>query len=168
MNTVLVTVSRQEILGSLWKPIPENPAFLVNPLGVVRHGFREPKQTPNHKGYLKVRIGPVKRFVHCLVLEAFVGPRPSRRHHGAHLDGDKTNNCLSNLEWKLPEDNEADKRKHGTHAGGGRVWRPNRERVARIRARAQGGESYASIAKSEGLHPHSVSRIVRGLRRAGT
>ena len=41
-----------------------------------------------------------KRLVGELVLETFTGTKPqgAKLHH---LDGDKTNNCLENLEWKL-------------------------------------------------------------------
>jgi hypothetical protein len=102
--------------------------------------------------------------VHVLVLETFVGPRPSPRHHGAHFpDNDKANNRLENLAWKLPKENEADKKQCGTAPKGGATRKA--QNVERIRQRAAQGESYTKIARDEGLHRHSVSRIVRGLRR---
>ncbi len=54
------------------------------------------------------------RRVHCLVLEAFVGPRPE----GAecrHLDGDPTNNHLDNLAWGTNSENKYDVVRHGVH-----------------------------------------------------
>lgn len=56
--------------------------------------------------------------VHVLVLEAFVGPRPSARHEGCHADGDRTNPRLSNLHWGTPEENWADRWRHGTESAG--------------------------------------------------
>lgn len=40
-------------------------------------------------------------YVHILVLETFVGPRPSPLHEGDHIDRDLTNNHAYNLRWLL-------------------------------------------------------------------
>jgi hypothetical protein len=153
-----------------WRSIAEFPGYWISSAGQVRHYARELKPTPR-SGYLRVCMRSEDgrrhfRPIHLLVLETFVGPRPSSKHHGAHFpDNDKSNNRLENLAWKLPTENEADKRACGTAPKGGRNWRPNRARVERVRARAAAGESFTKIARDEGLHRYSVSRIVRGLRR---
>ena len=127
---------------------------------------------PQWRGsYLRVRLRrPDGRYawrpVHALVLEAFVGPRPSARHHGAHFpDRDSANNRASNLRWALPEENEADKRAHGTHPRGGRRLATDDATVAAIRASARAGESFTAIGLRHGLHRTSVARIVAGKRR---
>ena len=51
--------------------------------------------------------------IHRLVLEAFVGLRPPGME-GRHIDGDKRNNKLDNIEWATHEINELDKYRHGT------------------------------------------------------
>lgn len=55
-----------------------------------------------------------KKQVHILVLESFVGPRPSIEHEAAHNDGIRSNPRLSNLRWATPIENMADKHLHGT------------------------------------------------------
>ena len=50
--------------------------------------------------------------VHALVLEAFVGPRP-KGYQCNHIDEDKGNNRLDNLEWVTPRQN----RMHSYYAG---------------------------------------------------
>jgi hypothetical protein len=61
-------------------------------------------------GYPFVHLGrrPQRRVrIHVLVLETFVGPRPSGLH-GLHRDDVKTNGRLSNLRWGTQSENIAD------------------------------------------------------------
>lgn len=70
-------------------------------------------------GYRKVtlcRSGRMEtRTVHSLVVEAFLGPRPSPEMQACHNDGDPANNRLSNLRWDTRQSNMADKHLHGTN-----------------------------------------------------
>lgn len=65
-------------------------------------------------GRSRRRIG-----AHTLVLEAFVGPRPSGME-GCHRDGDGLNNSLANLRWDTKAANKADMRLNGTFQEGAR------------------------------------------------
>lgn len=64
---------------------------------------------------IKVRDGERRGHlqVHCMVLEAFVGPRPPG-HQGCHRNGDSANCHLDNLRWDTPKGNQADRLIHGT------------------------------------------------------
>ena len=84
-------------------------------------------------GYLTVMFFIEKKYVlrnvHQLVLEAFVGPRPTGTETRHVNDRDVTNNLLSNLEWGTHRQNEADKvgfayrfRPRGLSGGSGRNW----------------------------------------------
>lgn len=81
------------------------------------YGRRELAQQPNADGYPSVRLssgGKRKRIaVHRLIAAKFLPPRPSLAHEVRHLDGDKTNNCASNLAWGTRKDNAADRERHG-------------------------------------------------------
>lgn len=69
-------------------------------------------------GHVKVRLGgrrePAGRYVHQLVLEAFVGPRPEGLV-ARHLNGDPTDNRPENLAWGTQSENQYDSVRHGTH-----------------------------------------------------
>lgn len=145
-----------------WLPTRLDPRYEVSSEGRVRRAGRVLKQSLSDSGYARVRT-PRVLLVHKAVLEAFVGPAPSPRHEAAHKDGRKRNNRLDNLEWKLKEHNEADKKVHGTAP---RRFTGHRrtDHVDRVLSLA-GTMSFTRIARETGLHRSSVSRIVRKLRR---
>jgi hypothetical protein len=79
--------------------------------------------TPNRshkKGYLRVSLRlhggkQAQRYVHRLVLEAFVGPCPEGMQARHYPDPDPTNNRLANLSWDTPSQDNYDRVEHGTH-----------------------------------------------------
>ena len=75
--------------------------------------------TETDAGYVRVTLSRDGRrqsvFVHDLVLEAFVGPRPEAQE-GCHGNGDGLDNALSNLRWDTRSGNQRDSVRHGTHA----------------------------------------------------
>jgi hypothetical protein len=66
------------------------------------------KQSPNTVGYLKVGLSKEGKqktlLVHRLVADAFI-PNPDKKPHVDHADGNKENNCISNLGWVTLQDN---------------------------------------------------------------
>jgi len=69
-------------------------------------------------GYFLVSFYDVGRIthkrVHVLVLETFIGNRPSPQHDACHNDGNPANNSLNNLRWDSRKENIKDLVKHGT------------------------------------------------------
>lgn len=76
-------------------------------------------QTTTRSGHLQVtlRRGKVKRshLVHVLVLSAFGCLRPEESIECRHLDGNPSNNVVSNLKWGSRSENMLDRIAHGTH-----------------------------------------------------
>lgn len=53
---------------------------------------------PTRYGYRQVSLKGKMRLVHRIVAEAFI-PNPNNYPQINHIDENKTNNCVSNLEW---------------------------------------------------------------------
>lgn len=69
------------------------------------------KASMNNTGYPQVSLykdGKKKTyFVHRIIAEVFL-PNPENKPQVHHIDGDKTNPTLSNLQWTTPEENNND------------------------------------------------------------
>lgn len=81
------------------------------------------------RNYLRVSLsknGIIKgKFVHNLMLRAFVGLPPSDKHVGCHRDDDVFNNDLSNLYWGTQKENSADQMRNGN------MWQLNKTHCVR-------------------------------------
>jgi hypothetical protein len=106
------------------------------------------------------------KYVHRMVLEAFVGPAPGPGHHGAHANGTKTDNRLENLRWATPAENNADKILHGTVNNGERNGgsRLTACQVKKIRAAFAAGEKSGIVASRYGISARHARKIRLGAK----
>lgn len=120
---------------------------------------RELAQTADKDGYRKVHLSKdgsaCHRTVHSLVLEAFDSPR-SPGFVCRHLDGNPTNNHISNLSWGTPSENHRDCYEYGGTHGRGKL---TREQVLAIRCRLSEGARQADLAREYGVHFMNIHAI---------
>lgn len=104
-----------------WRPVVGFERYEVSSHGRVRHGrlvLRTHRQKiRNAPGYFMISLRrdgrqTVGLLVHRLVMFAFAGP-PLPGQEVNHKNGDKSVNCLSNLEWVTRSEN----RKHAFALG---------------------------------------------------
>lgn len=109
-----------EIKVEIWKDIENYPNYQISNFGrvkskkrITRVGIKNVKKIIRNekilkplkltKGYLGIRLydnnSNAKTFkIHRLVAQAFI-PNPNNLPQVNHIDGDKTNNRIDNLEW---------------------------------------------------------------------
>lgn len=157
-----------------WRAVRGFDRYEVSDTGVVRswrnshRGIRaEPrilKPYARPSGHLYVVLtgdgsAQTKRYVHRLVIEAFVGSAPAGMEC-AHNDGNPANNALCNLRWATHKQNGDDVRRHGTKAGERHPGAKLRNRdVREIRASA---ESARALADRYGVSTRAIQRSRRG------
>lgn len=161
-----------------WLPIPGfRRLYEVSDRGRVRSLVRRTKTGKrggkllhpgrNDGGYLHVSLyrknKPRIRYVHVLVLTAFLGPCP-KGQEARHGDGRRGNNRLSNLCWGTAHDNAGDRDVHGMTARGQRNGgcKLNSTLVRSVFALRRSGAMQKEIGLQLGMSQGYVSRILAG------
>lgn len=81
----------------IWKNT-EFDGYMVSNLGRVKHNDKILKATDRGNGYLTVFIYGKNRYLHRIVAQAFI-PNPENKPQVNHIDGNRSNDCVENLEW---------------------------------------------------------------------
>ncbi len=106
--------------------------------------------------------------IHRLMMEAFV-PNPEGKAHVNHIDGNKLNNTLTNMEWATPKENSqhavklglCDERRKATEVGILQYTADGETLIAEH-------VSLHQASRDTGVAWQNISKVVRGLRpRAG-
>lgn len=131
-----------------------------------KHLPRTLKQRMNRR-YMTVCLrkgGSRSFFVHHLVAEAFIGPRPNGMVLN-HIDGDRKNNSSSNLEYVTPSENakhacklyliDSRGEKHSQH-------KLTEEQVKEILCALKMGAFVGELAKKYSIHQSQISHIKAG------
>ena len=102
------------VITETWKDVGNG--YQVSDLGRVRNRDKHVMKTWTiNSGYEAVKLVGVKdRLVHRLVAKAFLADSYFEGAEVNHIDGDKLNNEISNLEWVTSKENIQDMFERGT------------------------------------------------------
>lgn len=100
----------------LFKTLNENPRYQINEYGDIwdtkRLKYLKPSKTQHNNPYSFIGIynpstgKPKIYYVHHLVMKYFGSPKPGDNYEIDHLDGDKSNNYVYNLDWVTHKENK--------------------------------------------------------------
>ncbi len=148
-----------------WKNISEHIDYQVSNFGNIKHIKKKLPRVlaigtwgyPQVSLYIKGKMKTYK--IHKLVAKYFI-PNPNNYRDVNHIDGNKLNNKISNLEWCTHKDNAI----HASKIGINHHKILNSE-LGNIRSSYLNGESQTSIAKRYNVDQSSISLIVTNKRR---
>ena len=90
------------------KQFRDTPYYVTEDGKVITKNGLTKKPTNNGNGYLQIGIyvnGKRQMFkLHRLIAECYI-PNPDNKPQVNHIDGNKLNNCISNLEWVTCKEN---------------------------------------------------------------
>ena len=146
-----------------FRTIPGFPDYEVSNLGNVRSYKRKrPKLLKSRKWERNYRVVSLRRdneyhtrLVHILVMLTFVGPKPEGQCV-RHLDGDPSNNALTNLAYGTLSENQRDRIEHKTYG-----MKLNVRKVKIIRGLSKCGFKRTRLAEMFGVSRTAIHRILR-------
>lgn len=135
------------------------------------------KHDITHDGYHRVTLYKDNKPKHCpvhrLVAETFI-PNPENKPTVNHIDGNKANNSISNLEWSTHSENSQHaydnglNRCHFTDDDRRRAGRTKAEKSSKPVRVIDTGEVYPSVsecARAKGLDSGNISACCNGNRK---
>ena len=152
-------------MQEIWKDIPSYEGlYQISNYGNVKSIKRDKILKPqvNGRGYLSVGLsknGKHKTFrLNRLVMITFVGYVEGKDQVN-HIDGDKTNNRLDNLEWCTQSENMI-------HAFANGLYKKKKRRVRKIRCKETGDiyDSGADASRKLGYDKSTILRICHGIK----
>ena len=136
--------------------------------GTVKKNGKLVENKIDPSGYVRVTIGGKRKRLHRWMAEAFL-PNPENKKCVNHIDGNKTNNHVSNLEWSTHKENNdhaVEMGLTGRHCETHSQAQLTNKQVLEIVAKWNSGKyKYRShLAKEYNVDRNVVEKILRGDR----
>lgn len=122
------------------------------------------KYKKTSRGYLSLQLCGKDCLIHRLVAKAFI-PNPENKPQVNHIDGNKENNCIENLEWCTSSENNKHRYSSGLHNQDG-VKNPaskfTEEDIINILDMISKSVSLSDISKIYNVSVSTISNIKNG------
>ncbi|QKN84706.1 HNH endonuclease [Vibrio phage River4] len=152
----------------VWKIVPNtDDKYIINSKGIVKNANRGNilKHYYTGKGYATVSLCNKNRLVHLIVAELFLDEKPFEGAEVNHIDGNKANPSVENLEWNTSSENQ----KHAISTGLAKIGskrstsKLKEEQVFEIKHRLKyTNDSMAAIGRDYGVSHAPIRQIKIG------
>ena len=155
-------------MEEIWKDVVGYEGlYQVSNLGKIRSTRCELRQQVSNRGYFTVNLYKERKqrrkTVHRIVAEAFI-PNPLSHSQINHIDENKKNNSVSNLEWCSPSENNL--KYHQNHPGSKRRGKRKGKKVLQISLNGnvvREWDNARQVFIETGMSDWSVSQCCRGV-----
>ena len=161
------------MVNIIWKHIEDFPNYKINNYGNVLNIKRNKtikEDLSNGRGYINVTLykngKSYRKVVHRLVAEAFI-PNIENKPQVNHIDGNKHNNFVGNLEWVSQSENMKHAFKIGLEEHGMKNKKHKLESKNKMRKKIiciENGKIYNGLIEAEEMLNISVKQISKCLR----
>lgn len=119
-------------MEEIWKPLGRDNGYQVSNCGRFKHlNGNISTIKPHNTGYIRVKLRDRTNIaLHILIAETFLPKPDPTKTIVNHIDGNKSNNHISNLEWATPSENSKwkakptlSKAKHSQEDLPGEYWK---------------------------------------------
>lgn len=158
--------------GETWKPYPLDNRYLISDIGRVRGMYGKlliPKE--HRQGYLWLRIGNKHCLVHRLVAETFI-PNPENKATVNHINANKADNRVENLEWATQSENNRHALKLNLRYFTRKMWenctkghKLSKRQVESIKTKYNNGTPQFKLAEEFHVSRAQICRIISGKSR---
>lgn len=137
----------------IWKTIPGYENYAISNYGQVKslRFNRILKPANSDAGYLYINLVANKltksTAVHRLVIENFISPKPDENYVVDHIDGNKNNNVVENLQWVSIKENTT-------------RYYNNFDKKTEILRLHKDGLTYKAIQEKVGMSMHTVRQTI--------
>lgn len=155
--------------SEIWVDLKNFPGYEISSYGEVRNKKTNKilKSFPDRYGYLRLSIGNVDNvYIHRLMCETFYGPI-DKDHEVNHIDYDRKNNYILNLEIVTQKENYDWSYRAGHicyEKGLAAASKVNKKKVLLIEKNIK-FNSVKDCAKYFGVKPTNISRVLCGRRK---
>lgn len=159
-----------------WKILSDYPEYKISNLGRI-YSFGRPRKKfikgYEGEGYVLLHLfdktgKQTTQRLHRILAQAFI-PNPNNLPEVNHIDGNKLNNDLSNLEWSSYKQNINHSVKTRLRKYGRSNVKPSLtdNEVREIRRLINAGNKLVDIAKQYNVKPYTISHIKNGRKYKG-
>lgn len=150
----------------IWKDVVEVEGYQVSSIGRVRNKYNGRILHPqnNGVGYRRIGLGPAnnnrKFYVHRLMASAFLGQMP-KGYEVNHIDGNRSNNVLENLEWVTSSENT----KHAVYKGILKPWGHRSRAIKAVNVETGETKLFATLSQAEKyVGSRHITDVLKGRR----